>query len=209
MQIEQIYIPSVYTNCYLAADESSRKAAIIDPGDGDARTLATIGHLLTDGGFTLSAILLTHGHFDHVGGVAELRRRFPGVPVYLHPLDAERNDGELFPTGNLGALLPLSDGQKLTIGNMTLEVIHTPGHTEGSVCFRCGNTLFTGDTLFRGSCGRTDFPGGSWDNLMASLRKLSQLEGDYQVLPGHDAATTLEAERQRNPFLAAAREEGG
>lgn len=209
MQIKQLFIPSVYTNCYLAASETGSKAVVIDPGAAGGNLLSTIEKFLTDGGFTLSAILLTHGHYDHVGGVSALREKYPDVPVYLHPLDVSRADGELFPVAGLGELLPLADGQKLIIGDMEFTVLHTPGHTEGSVCFLCGDVLFTGDTLFCGSCGRTDFPGGSWEMLMDSLKKLSALKGDYQVLPGHDALTTLEAERRTNPFLRTAVGQGG
>lgn len=197
MEIKHIYIPSVYTNCYLLIDEDSGAVAVIDPGDDISSTLL---RLLVDNGWEVRAVFLTHGHYDHVGGVNPLRRKFPDVPVYLHPEDANKND-RLSPTAGLGNVRLWRDGDVVPLGSLQVEVLHTPGHTPGSVCLRCRDALFTGDTLFAGSMGRTDFPGGSKEAIMVSLKRLGQLEGDYRVFPGHSEFTTLDRERQTNPYL--------
>lgn len=203
MKIHPIFIPSVFTNCFLLADEATGKAALIDPGDGDAKTLATLGRLLTDNGYTLDSILLTHGHYDHVGGVNAVRAAYPGVTVWLHPADAGQTD-PLRPTAGLEPVERWQDGDTVKVGTLTVTVLHTPGHTPGSVCLRCGEALFSGDTLFQESMGRTDFPGGSDQDILRSLKKLAQLPGDFQVYPGHEAFTTLEHERQHNYYMKAA-----
>lgn len=197
MEIRHIYIPSVYTNCYLLADEDSGALAVIDPGDDISRTLL---HLCVDNGRELRYIFLTHGHYDHVGGVTALRRIFPNVPVCLHPEDGNGTD-RLLPTAALGPLTLWRDGEVVPLGGLKVEVLHTPGHTRGSVSLRCRDALFTGDTLFAGSMGRTDFPGGSDSQMMDSLHRLGELEGDYRVFPGHGDFTTLERERAENPYL--------
>lgn len=200
MDIKRIYIPTVYTNCYLLIDEDSGALAVIDPGDD---VTEVIRGACAENGRTLQAVYLTHGHFDHIGGVAALVRAYPELPVYLHAGDM----GGTTPLMNTAALpnvKPWAEGDTVTLGGLKVEVLSTAGHTKGSVTLRCEDALFTGDTLFAGSCGRTDFPGGDTEEMMASLKKLAELEGDYRVFPGHESATTLENERQSNPYVRAA-----
>ncbi len=196
MIIKYVYIPNGYTNCYILADEKTKAAAIIDPGEN----VPEIKELVKKDKLDVRAIFLTHGHYDHVGGVAALRKRYKDIPVYLHPEDAGK-DTELMPTRALDPVTLWRDGDVVMVGELQVEVLHTPGHSAGSVTLRCQDVLFTGDTLFTQSVGRTDFPGGSQEALMASLKRLGELEGDYQVLPGHDTFTSLDQERQGNPYL--------
>lgn len=196
MIIKYVYIPNGYTNCYILADEKTKAAAIIDPGDD----VPEIMEMVKKDKLDVRAIFLTHGHYDHVGGVAALRKKYKDIPVYLHPEDAGK-DTELMPTRALDPVTLWRDGDVVMGGELQVEVLHTPGHSAGSVTLRCQDVLFTGDTLFTQSVGRTDFPGGSQEALMASLKRLGELEGDYQVLPGHDTFTSLDQERQGNPYL--------
>ena len=148
------------------------------------------------------AILLTHGHYDHTGAVAELSARWPGVPVYLNHRDQCGDDAylrQLFPP--VPGAKDYGEGDTLSVGGLTVSVLTTPGHSEGSVTLRCGDVLFCGDTLFAGSCGRTDFPGGSVKKMMESLKRLGGLEGDLKVCPGHMEDSTLDRERSWNPYL--------
>lgn len=156
-------------------------------------------------GLRVAAVLLTHGHFDHIGGCAAAKRR--GIPVGCAAAEERLIAAQPAFAAQLGLRVPpfapdftFSGGDSLAYGGLTFRVLATPGHTPGGVCFACGGALFTGDTLFAGSVGRTDLPGGSAAELRESLRMLFALEGDYTVYPGHDTATTLAYERKYNPF---------
>ena len=194
MNIKLMQVGEIGTNCYLLEDEDTRSAAIIDPG-GEARGI--LGQAKADG-VQVKAILLTLSHYDHTGAVRELREALPGVPVYLHPADAAQLGTAVMPP--IGETLPYQEGDTVPVGNLTVQVLHTPGHTPGGVTLRVEDVLFTGDTLFQGSMGRTDL-GGSYTEIMASLKRLGQLEGDLQVLPGHMGVSTLDRERKSNYFL--------
>lgn len=197
MKIQALQVPPIGTNCYLLLDEESGKGAIIDPGGAGAQIAAAAENM----GMTPVAIFLTHGHYDHTGAVPELREKYPGIPVYLHEADAAmtKRIDSLMP--DIGETIPYSEGDELTVGGLTVHVYHTPGHSQGSVTLEVGNVLFTGDTLFAGSCGRTDLAGGSVDAILSSLKRLAQMEGERQVLPGHEGFSTLDAERQNNYYM--------
>ena len=186
------------TNCYIIHEEASSSCCILDPG-GEAKKVL---ELLKNRNLTLDAILLTHGHFDHVGAVKELHDA-TGCRVFLCPEDLTMPEkftaGKLFYTDTYG------EGDVLEFSGLTIHVMHTPGHTPGSVCLTVDDTMFSGDTLFAGSCGRTDLPGGDHPTILASLRRLDALEGDYTVCPGHSGSTTLSREKQYNPFIKQAR----
>lgn len=195
MIIKQLIVGPIGTNCYLLGDEASKRCAVVDPGGNAEEILSEVKGL----GFTLDCILLTHAHFDHTGGVAGLLAACPGIPVCLHPADKALLGGELFPA--LPDTADYREGSHVRVGGLDVEVLETPGHTPGGVTLRVGDALFTGDTLFRGSMGRTDLGGGSYEVLMGSLRRLGELPGDYRVFPGHEGTTTLEAERGSNYYL--------
>ena len=195
MIIKKLEVPPIGTNCYLLEDNDTREAAVIDPGGAPDAILRRA----REDGVEIRMIFLTHGHYDHTGAVTALRAALPGVPVYLHPADAALTGGEVMPA--VGETIPYDEGDVISLGNLSVSVLHTPGHTPGGVCLKVGDTLFTGDTLFRGSMGRTDLPGGDYEQIMASLKRLDALPGNFQVLPGHMGATTLNRERTDNYFM--------
>ena len=198
MDIKTLQVGPIGTNCYLLCDETEKLCAVIDPGGDAVRVAAAV----EDSGCAPCAILLTHGHYDHTGAVAELSARWPGVPVYLNRRDVYEGDAylqQLFPP--VPCAKDYGEGDTVQVGGLTLQVLATPGHSEGSVTLRCGDVLFCGDTLFAGSCGRTDFPGGSVKKMMESLKRLGGLEGDLVVCPGHMEDSTLDRERSWNPYL--------
>lgn len=196
MLIKTISVGHLDTNCYIVTNEESLECVVIDPGaDGNS-----IMNYLEDNKLKCVAIMLTHGHFDHTGAVDEVAEQ-TGATVYMNKADDSRSAR----TEHLRYCLPdngkyYSDGDVLELIGLRFEIIGTPGHTPGGVTIRCEDVLFTGDTLFRGSCGRTDLPGGDMDSEIASLRRLCSLEGDFEVYPGHMDSTTLERERTLNYY---------
>lgn len=198
MEVKVLQVGPIGTNCYLLEDEKAHVAAVIDPGDEAGRILQVI----EDDGVDVKYILLTHGHYDHTTAVPQLHKALPQAEIYIHRADANGAGSQLFPlAGQIPDLKFYDEGDTLALGDMTIQVLHTPGHSKGSVTLKVGDVLFCGDTLFAGSCGRTDLAGGSYAEIMASLKKLGQLPGDYHVCPGHDVTSTLERERRSNPFL--------
>lgn len=198
MKVSVMQVGPIGTNCYLLQDEESGLLAVIDPGDDWERILHQIKKL----GGEVKYILLTHGHYDHTTAVPDLVKALPGVQVYIHQADANGAGSQLFPLASqVQDLNYYDEGDTLALGSLTIEVLHTPGHSKGSVTLKVGDVLFTGDTLFCGSCGRTDLRGGSYEEIMVSLKRLGELEGDFHVCPGHDRTSTLERERKYNPFL--------
>ena len=198
MEIKTLQVGPIGTNCYILCDEAEKLCAVIDPGGDASRVAAAVAKT----GCAPCAILLTHGHYDHTGGVADLQAQWPEVPTYLSRRDQGAGDSymlQLFPP--VANAKDYDEGDTVRVGSLTLEVLATPGHSEGSVTLRCGDVLFCGDTLFAGSCGRTDFPGGSMKKIMASLKRLGELEGNLTVYPGHMEDSTLDQERSWNPYL--------
>lgn len=192
-------------NCYIFSCPETKKAVLIDPGAEAKR----IHRWVLEKGYQLEYILLTHGHPDHIGAVDELRDAF-GIKVGIHAGDAgmltnsKKNLSTLF--GPLITVRPvdffLEDGQNFTVGTLKLSVLATPGHSQGGVCFLTPDGLISGDTLFAGSIGRTDFIGGSFEQLIDSIQqKLMVLPEDTLVFPGHGEATTIGQEKRENPFL--------
>ena len=194
LHIETMPLGAYQTNCYLLWQEDRDDCIVIDPGF-EAQTVLLKARMLKK---TIAAILLTHGHFDHVGAVREIAAD-TDCQVYLCEQDlsmpAQLTAGKLYYTHTYG------EGDRLELAGIALEVLHTPGHTEGSVCLLTQDHMFSGDTLFAGTCGRTDLPGGSWQTIRASLLRLSKLDKNYTVHPGHGEATTLDKERMYNPYM--------
>ena len=153
-------------------------------------------------GVEVRYLLLTHGHYDHTTAVPALHRVYPQADIYIHQADANGAGSTLFPlAGEVDDLKLYDEGDVIRLGDHEIQVLHTPGHSPGSVTLKVEDVLFTGDTLFAGSCGRTDLRGGSYEQIMQSLKRLGELKGDFHVCPGHEATSTLERERRSNPFL--------
>ena len=198
MKVITTVVGELSTNCYLLIDEQTREAALIDPADSPDQLTA----LIEREGVTLRYILLTHGHRDHTLAAPAMHTRFPQAEVYIHPLDASGSGIYHYPLeGVIDGLKYYDEGDTLPLGSLTIQVLYTPGHTAGSVTLLVGDVLFVGDTLFPGSYGRTDLPGGDPMEMYASLRRLGSFEGDYTVLPGHMESTTLAREKRTNPYI--------
>ena len=202
LNVHTLTLGPLQTNCYLIHSEHAKTCCVIDPGASPEVILAEASRL----GLRIDAILLTHGHFDHVGAVEAIVKA-AGCALWMHEGDhsmpsTPMND-YLYPLHNR-AFAPISfcqEGEQIRCGGLTLTVLSTPGHSRGSVCYRCENALFSGDTLFAGGCGRTDLSGGSYSTILQSLLRLGALEGNPAVYPGHGESTTLAQEKQYNPYL--------
>ena len=194
LKVHAMALGAYQTNCYIIHDEASKTCCVIDPGyDADF-----ILNKLEDLGLTLEAVLLTHGHFDHVGAVKELAAE-TGCGVYIHSDDLSMPP--MMTAGPLYYTNTYTEGSILKLSGLEIAVLHTPGHTPGSVCLLVENTIFSGDTLFQGSCGRTDLPGGDWATITKSLKRLASLEGNFWVFSGHGGSTTLRDEKKYNPYM--------
>ena len=205
MIIKKILVGSMGANCYVVGCEETKKAAVLDPG-GEPREILDF---VEKNGLTVLYIIDTHGHIDHIAGNDQMREA-TGAKLLIHELDANMLEN---PKLNLSAFMGyegrfkpadqlLTDGDVIEIGTVNLEVIHTPGHTRGGICLVTEGAVFTGDTLFSSSIGRTDFPGGDYDTIINSIKtKLVPLGDELAVYPGHMGASTIAQERKHNPFL--------
>lgn len=202
MEIKVLSLGELSVNCYLLSTEKA--AVIIDPGYKSVQ----IDSFLEENKSKECLCLLTHGHFDHIGAVSHLKEKY-GIKVAIGELDAPAlSDDFLNLSGNFtNSLEPTSadvlikDGETFSVGDITFKAIHTPGHTVGSMCYLVDDVLFSGDTLFRLSIGRTDFPGGDFNTIINSINKLFTLPDTTPVFSGHGEKTTIGAEKQYNPFL--------
>ncbi len=197
MKFKKFVLGPLQVNCYMICDDN-KNCVLIDPA-AEAKKLI---NYIKKNEYKLCAMLLTHSHFDHTGALKELRAVFD-VPVYVHREEVENKDMAKFSSlTREDNLTYLEDGEELKFGDdISIKVIHTPGHTPGGVCFMADNRIFAGDTLFMGSCGRVDFPGGSFETILESLKMLSEMEGNPTVFPGHGPETTMDYERRTNPYM--------
>ncbi|NLI93631.1 MAG: MBL fold metallo-hydrolase [Peptococcaceae bacterium] len=203
--IERKVTPGMGANCYLVSCNQTKKAVLVDPGAGSK----TLLNWIKEHDFEITHIILTHGHFDHIGAVEDLRNEL-SAKVAIHKDDAEMLTN---PDKNLSRLsgrsiaaspadLLLEDNQELAVGAIKIKILHTPGHTPGGICLLTEEGLISGDTLFDGSVGRTDFPGGDMRILIKSIReKLMVLDDHVRVFPGHESGTTIGRERVSNPYV--------
>ncbi|MCD5390691.1 MBL fold metallo-hydrolase [candidate division NPL-UPA2 bacterium] len=206
MFIKSMVVGPLEANCYLVTDEETKEAIIIDPGAEGEK----IRRLIEKGGLVPAYIVNTHGHIDHIGANGYLKEKLKDIKISIHPADAQML---INPLQNLASFagevnhspqadLMLEDGYEINLGKLSLKVIHTPGHTPGGICLAIEGKVFTGDTLFAGSVGRTDLPGGSMDSLCRSIReKLLTLPDETIVYPGHGPLSTIGRERENNPFV--------
>jgi hydroxyacylglutathione hydrolase len=197
MLIKGMPLGNIEANCYIVTDEKTLECAVIDPGDESN----TVMDYLEENHLKAKYIFITHGHFDHTMAVGAVHEQ-TGATVCMNRLDANATlDDAPFRFNPPAGTVWYKEGDEFQVGSLTFKVLETPGHTPGGVSLLCGDALFTGDTLFRDSCGRTDMPGGDMPTLLRSLKKLYALPGDYEVYPGHMDSTTLERERRFNYYM--------
>ncbi len=204
MEVIKIHKHPIAANTYIAYDEEKKTGVIIDPSFG----VETAVDAVINEGIKIEAVYLTHGHFDHIAGVESVRKAL-SIPVYVHKNDADmlfsakKNHSDFYgmEIATDPAEFVFQDGEILSAGGMECRVMHTPGHTMGSVCLIFDDVMFTGDTLFHMSIGRTDLDGGDFSEMEKSLDKLAALDVDYRVYPGHEQSTSLFYEIDNNPFL--------
>ena len=198
MLIEMFTVGSLSTNCYVVSSQQTKDAIIIDPGLDYSSEADQIFDYVTQTVLKVKLIVNTHGHPDHINGDAIFQKKY-NVPICIHRLDAtslKSLENINFPT-----LVVLEDGSLIKFGNESFKVMHTPGHTPGSICLLGERLVFTGDTLFAGGIGRTDFPGGSDGDMQMSLQKLMRLPEYFLIYPGHGSISTMSEEKRVNPFL--------
>lgn len=202
LDVKALLIGELGNNCYLITDRASGKSALVDCTDASQRMLDFIGNA------DLEYILLTHGHFDHIEGVHDIKARY-GAKVCISKEDEPMlSSARLslavfcgFQQNDTSADIILGEGDSLMLGETEIKVISTPGHTKGGLCYIADDCIFTGDTLFFCSCGRTDFPGGDEQEMLQSLHRLSQLDENLKVYPGHERVSTIAYEKQNNPYM--------
>ena len=205
MIVERMPVGVYAANCYIVYNEDTKNGVIIDPGGDGKEIVERINQL----GVNVKYIILTHGHGDHIGGVLDVKRAF-NAPVLIHELDVEYLSD---PEKNLSSMMPMNEieiepdlrlkgGDVFKLDNYDIEIIHTPGHTKGGISIKIGDNLFTGDTLFAGSIGRTDFEGGSYSDIISSINdKLIKYPDETIVYPGHGPSSSIGREKSYNQFI--------
>jgi glyoxylase-like metal-dependent hydrolase (beta-lactamase superfamily II) len=198
MLIETFTVGMLSTNCYVINSRQTKEAIIIDPGLDFSSEAQQILDYITQGALKVELIVNTHGHSDHISGDALFQEKY-NVPICIHKYDA--HSIEEFNKGKFPANVLLEDGSLIKFGDESLKVMHTPGHTPGSICLLGERLVFTGDTLFAGGIGRTDFPESSVSDMKISLQKLARLPDNFLIYPGHGPASIMGEEKRVNPFL--------
>ncbi|MBR6311554.1 MAG: MBL fold metallo-hydrolase [Oscillospiraceae bacterium] len=201
MLVKAMPVGQLSTNCYVVTDENTLECAVIDPGAESGRIL----NYIEENSLRPVCIMLTHGHFDHTTAVAVIQAE-KDLPVYINKKDVLETGHASLKYSAQPFVRYYGEGDEIKVGSLVFRVMETPGHSEGSVTLVCEDAIFSGDTLFRGSCGRTDFEDGDMGKMLASLRRIAALEGDYEVFPGHADATSLDRERRFNPYMREALE---